>query len=404
MKLKLTTKIFIGLFLGVLVGLMLQSNSSIAMTYIKPFGDLFINLIKMLIVPLVLSSLIVGASSIGDIKTLGKIGGKTLLYYLFTTAFAVSIGLLLGKLFNAGIGISMPVETVVQEAKEAPSLISTLLNIVPKNPIKALVEGNMLQIITFALFLGIGATSLEESKSKAFIGFFDSLANIMYQITGFIMSLAPFGVFALITPVVASNGIDILLPLIKVIAAVYIGCVIQIVVVYGFTIKAFSKMSPLTFLKGISEAMATGFSTSSSSGTLPVSIKCVTKNLGVSDKIASFVLPLGATINMGGTALYQGVCALFIAQVYGVDLTFSQMGTIIITATLGAIGTAGVPGGGLIMLSIVLSSVGLPLEGLTLIAGIDRILDMARTVVNITGDMAASVVVAKSENELKKVA
>lgn len=404
MKLKLTTKIFIGLFLGVLVGLMLQSNSSIAMTYIKPFGDLFINLIKMLIVPLVLSSLIVGASSIGDIKTLGKIGGKTLLYYLFTTAFAVSIGLLLGKLFNAGIGISMPVEAVAQEAKQAPSLISTLLNVVPKNPIKALVEGNMLQIITFALFLGIGATSLEESKSKAFIGFFDSLANIMYQITGFIMSLAPFGVFALITPVVASNGIDILLPLIKVIAAVYIGCVIQIIIVYGFTIKAVSKMSPFTFLKGISEAMATGFSTSSSSGTLPVSIKCVTKNLGVSDKIASFVLPLGATINMGGTALYQGVCALFIAQVYGVDLTFSEMGTIIITATLGAIGTAGVPGGGLIMLSIVLSSVGLPLEGLTLIAGIDRILDMARTVVNITGDMAASVVVAKSENELKKVA
>lgn len=225
----------------------------------------------------------------------------------------------------------------------------------------------------------------------------------MYKITGFIMSLAPFGVFGLIVPVVASNGTNVLIPLIKVIGAVYIGCVLQTVFTYAITVKGFAGVSPVAFLKGIMPAAATAFSTSSSSGTLPVSIKTIKENFGVSDKIASFVLPLGATINMGGTSLYQGVCALFIAQVYGIDLSITQMGTIVLTATLGAIGTAGVPGGGLIMLSIVLSSVGLPLEGLTLIAGIDRILDMARTTVNVVGDLAASIVVGASEGEMEPV-
>ena len=398
-KMKLTTKIFIGLAAGIVTGLLLGNSPEIANVYIKPFGTLFINMIKMLIVPLVFSSLVVGASSIGDIKTLGRIGAKTLSYYLLTTAFAVTIGLVLAKVMVPGAGLSIPVIGDIA-SNDAPPLVETLLNIIPKNPLKGMVEGNMLQIITFSLFLGIGATSLPEETARPFIAFCESLAEIMYKITGFIMSMAPIGVFALITPVVASNGTAVLIPLIKVIGAVYLGCLLQTLFVYASTIKIFTRVSPMKFINGILPAGATAFSTSSSSGTLPVSIKCVKENLGVSDRIASFVLPLGATINMGGTSLYQGVCALFVAQVYGIDLTMAQIGTIIVTATLGAIGTAGVPGGGLIMLSIVLSSVGLPLEGLTLIAGIDRLLDMARTSVNVIGDIAAATVVAASEDEL----
>lgn len=399
-SLKLTTKILIGLVAGILLGLLLTGNPAIANTFIKPFGTLFINLIKMIIVPLVLSSLIVGAASIGDVKTLGRIGGKTIGYYLITTGFAVTIGLLLGNLIHPGAGLSIPMNAEIA-AKEAPSIVTTLLNIVPKNPLKGLVDGNMLQIITFALFLGIGATSLPEEKGKPFISFFDSLAEVMYKITALIMELAPIGVFALITPVVASNGPAVLIPLIKVIAAVYIGCAIHAILVYSSAVKLFTKISPVKFFKGILPAAVTAFSTTSSSGTLPVTIKSVKENLGVSDKIASFVLPLGATINMDGTALYQGVCALFVAQVYGVDLSLGQQGIIILTATLGSIGTAGVPGAGLIMLSIVLQSVGLPLEGVALIAGIDRVLDMARTSVNVIGDTSAALIVAATENELE---
>jgi Na+/H+-dicarboxylate symporter len=400
--LKLTTKIILGLGIGVAVGLLLTKNPDIATTYIQPIGTLFINMIKMIIVPLVLSSLIVGASSIGDIKALGRIGGKTFIYYLLTTGVAVAIGLTMGTLFQPGSGLSIPSEAQAI-AQEAPSIIVTLLNMVPSNPLQGLVEGNMLQIIIFALFLGIGATTLPEGKGKPFISFFESLAETMYNITSFIMELAPYGIFGLIVPVVATNGISVLLPLIKVIMAVYIGGLIHSVLVYSSAVKIFGKISPIKFFKGVMPATLTAFSTTSSSGTLPVSIKCVKENLGVSDKIASFVLPLGATINMDGTAIYQGVCALFIAQVYGIDLTAAQYSTIILTATLASIGTAGVPGAGLIMLSLVLQSVGLPLEGIALIAGIDRILDMARTTINVVGDTSAAIVVAATENEINVV-
>lgn len=397
-KVKLTTKILIALVAGIIVGLLSTSNPYIVNTFIKPFGTLFLNLIKMIIVPLVFSSLIVGAASVGDIRTLGRIGGKTIVYYLVTTAFAVTIGLILGNLIVPGAGLTIPfgAETT---ANEAPALIDTLLNIIPKNPLKGLVEGSMLQIIAFALFLGISASTLPDDKGKPFISFFESLAEIMYKITAGVMKLAPIGVFGLIAPVVAANGPDVLLPLLKVIAAVYIGCILHAVIVYSAAVKLFTKISPIKFFKSIMPAAVTAFSTTSSSGTLPVTIKSV-KELGVSDKIASFVLPLGATINMDGTALYQGVCALFVAQAFGIDLTIAQMGTIILTATLGSIGTAGVPGGGLIMLSMVLASVGLPLEGLALIAGIDRILDMARTSINVVGDASCATIVAATENEL----
>ncbi len=397
--LKLTTKIFIGLIGGVIVGFLLTSSPEIATTYIKPFGDLFLRLIKMIIVPLVLSSLIVGAASVGDVKKLSRIGGKTIGYYLCTTAVAVLIGLILGNLFNPGAGLNIPVDAEVAAA-EAPSIVDTLLNIVPTNPLNGLVQGNMLQIIAFALFLGIAATTLPENKGKPFINFFESLAEVMYKITGFIMSLAPYGVFGLITPVVAMNGPKVLLPLIKVILAVYLGCLLHAALVYSTAVKTIAKISPLYFFKAISPAAITAFSTSSSSGTLPVSIRSVKENLGVSDGVASFVLPLGATINMDGTALYQGVCALFVAQLYGLDLNFAQQATIVLTATLGSIGTAGIPGAGFIMLTMVLQSVGLPLEGAALVGGIDRILDMARTCINVVGDTSAATIIAATEGEL----
>jgi len=401
-KVSLTTKIFLGLFLGIIVGLLLTNNSNIATTFIKPFGTLFLNMIKMIIVPLVFSSLVVGTASVGDVKSLGRIGGKTMAYFLVTTALAIVIGLILGTVMAPGQGLSIPAE-VEQEVQEAPSIVDTLINIIPNNPLKSLVEGNMLQIIVFAIFLGIGATIVGEGLGKPFLSFCNSLAEIMYKITEIVMKFAPIGVFGLITPVVAENGPSVLLPLIKVIAAVYIGCILHGIIVYGSLLKVLAKFSPIKFFKGAASPAITAFSTSSSSGTLPVTLKAAKERLGIPDKIASFVLPLGATVNMDGTALYQGVCALFIAQVYGLNLSLGQMLTIVLTATLASIGTAGVPGAGMIMLTIVLESVGLPLEGIALIAGVDRVLDMARTCINVVGDLSAAVVVAKSEGMLMEV-
>jgi Na+/H+-dicarboxylate symporter len=395
---KLTTKILIGLIAGIVVGLLLGGNPDVANNYIKPFGTLFLRMIKMIIVPLVLSSLVVGTASMGDVKKLGRIGGKTIAYYLITTAIAVTIGLILGNLIDPGAGLSIPVNASV-EAKAAPKLVDTLLNIIPTNPLSAMVDGNMLQIIAFALFIGIGITLVGE-KGKPFLNFFDSMAEVMYKITAVVMSYAPIGVFALITPVVAENGPAVLLPLAKVIAAVYVGCFLHAAITYSSIVKAFAKLNPLTFFKGALPATTVAFSTCSSSGTLPVTIKSAQDNLGVSESVSSFVLPLGATINMDGTALYQGVCALFVAQVYGLDLTLAQQVTIVLTATLASIGTAGVPGAGFIMLTMVLQAVGLPLEGSALIAGIDRVLDMARTSINVTGDLSAAVVIAATEKEL----
>lgn len=400
MKLNLTTRIFLGLILGIVVGFFFTSSPDVAVTYIKPLGDLFLNLIKMIIVPLVLSSLVVGSASTGDVGKLGRIGVKTVAYYLITTAFAVTLGLILGNLINPGIGMHLPADAAV-EAQEIPSISETLINIVPSNPIAAMVEANMLQIIIFALFLGIAITLVGE-KAKPFLTFFESMAEVCYKIVAIVMEFAPFGVFGLIVPVVAENGPAVLLPLLKVIVAVYVACALHAIIVYSSAVSIFGKMSPATFFKGASPAMLLAFTTSSSSGTLPVTMSSAENNLGVPKSISSFVLPLGATINMDGTAIYQGVCALFVAQVFGIDLNLSQQLTIVLTATLASIGTAGVPGGGLIMLTMVLQSVGLPLEGIALIGGIDRILDMARTCINITGDLAGSIVIASTEGELEK--
>lgn len=392
---KLHTKIFIGLIAGIIVGIIVGPSIAI----IKPIGDLFIRMIRMIIVPLVLSSLVVGAASIGDIKTLGRIGGKTIGFYLVTTALAVIIGLILGNILMPGVGLELKVENPEVKDVTPPTIGETLINLVPKNPVAAMANGDMLQIIVFALFLGIAMT-LVGDKGKTVLDFFDSFAEIMYKLTGVIMQFAPYAVFALIAPIVGKYGLSVIMPLIKVILAVYVGCILHWIIVYSPMVRIFGKMNPITFFRNIAPAQLYAFSTCSSSGTLPLTMECARENNRVSNKIASFVLPLGATINMDGTALYQGVCALFIAQVYGIDLSLGQQLTIVLTATLASIGTAGVPGAGLIMLTLALKSVGLPLEGLALVAGIDRILDMMRTCTNITGDSAVAVAIAATEGEL----
>ncbi len=396
-KLNLSTKILIALILGIVVGIMLQGSPEVANNYIKPFGTLFLNLIKLIVVPLVLASLVVGTFGLGDVKKIGRIGGKTLVYFLLTTAFAVILGLILANLLKVGAGYTIPVDAAA-DAKEIPKFIDTLLNIIPSNPFKAVVDGNMLQIIVFALMLGSSIMAVGD-KGKPLRGGFEALAEAMYKMTEAIMRFAPYGVFALIIPVVAVNGPKVLLPLLKVIVVVYLGCILHAILIYGGSLKLLANFSPGRFFKLVSPASIFAFTTASSASTLPLTMKSA-EEMGVPKAISSFVIPLGATINMDGTALYQGVCAFFIAQVYGLNLTIGQQLTVILTATLASIGTAGVPGAGLVMLTMVLQSIGLPLEGLALIAGIDRVLDMARTSLNITGDAACAVIVAATEKEL----
>lgn len=393
-KMSLWLKILIGMIAGIIAGTLLGSNAE----YLKPIGQLFISAIKMLIVPLIFCSLIVGVTSMKDTTKMGRIGIKSIMFYLATTAVAISIGLGLGLLFEPGAGLNM-VATTVADAKPSPTLVDTIVGLVPKNPVGSLASGNILQIIVFALSLGI-ALNLIGEKGQPAAKMFESLAEAMYKLTELVMKLAPYGVFALMAWVSGKYGLDVLLPLIKVIGLVYLGCIIHILVLGGGFVGLLGKLNPQRFYKGIIEAQIIAFTTTSSSGTLPASIKCATQNLGVSRTVSSFVLPVGATINMDGTALYQGVLALFIAQAFGVDLSTTDYLTIIATATLASVGTAGVPGAGLIMLSLVLTTVGLPLEGIAIVAGIDRILDMARTTINVTGDLMVTLLIGKSENEL----
>lgn len=387
---KIVGGLILGLITGVVVGDAAQS--------LKPIGTLFINLIKMLIVPLVFVTLVTGIVSMDNIRKMGRIGLKTFFLYLLTTAVAITIGLGLGTILQPGAGVDLGGATAVA-AKEAPSLVNTLLNIVTKNPFASLANGNILQVIFFAIILGVSISLIGE-KGDPLKKIFISFSEVMYKMTAIIMELAPFGVFALMAWVSASYGLDVLISLGKIIFAVYLGAVLHMAITYAGGIALFAKLNPIRYFRGIVTAQTVAFTTTSSSATLPVTTQNVTENLGVSKPIASFVLPLGATINMDGTALYQGVAALFVAQAFGITLGFDQYITIILTATLASIGTAGVPGAGLIMLSLVLMSVGLPMEGVAIIAGIDRILDMARTSVNVTGDAMVSVLIAKGENEI----
>ncbi len=400
---QLWKQISVALVLGLGLGIFLNQtgNASLA-SDIKPLGDLFIRGIKMLIVPLVFISIVTGVASLNNLAKLGRLSLKTIALYLCTTAIAISIGLVLGSIFKPGVGIDLGTASTIEPTK-APTAVETLLGLIPTNAVEAFAEGNVLQIIVFALLFGLSITMVGE-KAKPVRDFFESAAEVIYRMTSMIIACTPYGVFALMTWVSGTYGLDMLLPLAKVIGIVYLGCFLHAVIVFGGGLRLVAKLNPVRYFQGSIEPIMLAFTSTSSSGTLPVTMMAAEKNLGVKRGVSSFVLPLGATINMDGTALYQGVCALFIAQAYGVDLSMGAYATIILTATLGSIGTAGVPGAGLIMLSLVLTSVGLPLEGVAIIAGIDRILDMARTGLNVAGDCAVSCLVAKSEGELDEEA
>lgn len=396
-KPSLAVWIFLGMILGIGVGFLFQGNPAFAVHYIKPFGTIFLNLIKMVVVPVVLTSIMSGVMSMKDIRKVGSVGVKTVLYYLCTTACAVTLGLVLANLLNVGGGYVITSTTeLAYEAQAAPSFMDTLVNIFPSNFFEPLASATMLQVIVIALMFGFGVI-LAEEKGRPVAEFIDSATEVCMKVMGMIIKLSPIGVFALLVPVIAENGIDVLLPLIRLIGVAYVVYLVHMVIVYSATTRLFAKLNPVKFFSGMAPAIAMAFSSASSVGALPLNLEC-TQKLGAKKEIASFVLPLGATINMDGTAIYQGVCAIFIASVFGIDLSFGQQLTIILTATLASIGTAGVPGSGMIMLSMVLQSAGLPIEGIALVAGIDRILDMGRTTVNITGDAACTICISAIES------
>lgn len=410
-KLGLTSKIFIGLIAGAIVGVLM--HYVVPSGYVKDtvlvngvfyvVGNGFLRLMQMLVVPLVFCSLICGSAAIGDTKTLGKVGVKTLGFYLVTTALAVAVALSLANVIDPGIGLNMD-EIVAAENTTVSTEVSfadTLLNIIPKNPIQGLANGEMLQIIFFALIIGIILAKLGEKTATVF-NFFTQFNDIMMEMTMLVMSLAPYGVFCLIAKTFSGIGFDAFIPLLKYMISVLIALGIQCFGVYMLMLIVFTGLNPIKFVKKFFPVMAFAFSTATSNATIPLSIETLAEKMGVSRRISSFTIPLGATINMDGTAIMQGVAVVFAAQAFGIPLGIEEYIMVIATATLASIGTAGVPGVGLITLSMVFNSVGLPLEGITLIMGIDRILDMTRTAVNITGDAVCTTVVAHQNGELDR--
>ncbi|WP_018589947.1 dicarboxylate/amino acid:cation symporter [Terrisporobacter glycolicus] len=404
-KVTLTSKILLGLFLGFIFGLILKSlpGSYIKDTVIigglfKVLGTGFTSAIKMMVVPLVFVSLVCGASSMGDVKQLGRIGTKTMAFYLSTTAVAIIIALFLGSVLKPGTGLDMSsVVTGEVAIGESKSLVDIILGIIPSNPIASFVNGDMLQIIFFALLTGV-AMSMVGEKAEPVRKVFESANDICMKMVGIIMMAAPIGVFALVAETFSTVGKDAILVLIKYLAVVLLGLAIHVTVVYGGLFKIFTRQKIKPFLKKFTKVAAITFSTSSSNASVPASME-ILENLGVGKTTRSFTIPMGATINMDGTAIMQGVAALFIAQIYGINLEMNQMMTIVLTATLASIGTAGVPGVGMIMLSMVLTSVNLPLEGIGLIMGVERIVDMFRTTVNVMGDNVCTLIVANSEKD-----
>ena len=398
-KMSLAMQIFIALILAILVGLLIQSHADFANSYIKPFGTIFLNLVKFIVVPIVLFSIMCGIISMSDIRKVGAIGLKTVCFYLCTTAFAVTVGLIGGNLFK-GLFPVVATTDLSYEAAASTSFMDTLVNIFPSNFVSPMVEANMLQIIVMAILLGFSIILVGEKNIRV-VNAFNDLNDIFMKCMELILKLSPIGVFCLLCPVIASNGPAIIGSLAMVLLAAYICYIVHAVVVYSITVKTMGGMSPAKFFKGMLPAIMFAFSSASSVGTLPINMSC-TEKLGAKKEVASFVLPLGATINMDGTAIYQGVCAIFIAACYGIHLTLPQMLTIVLTATLASIGTAGVPGAGMVMLAMVLTSVGLPVDGIALVAGIDRIFDMGRTTVNITGDAACTIVVSNLEEKRER--
>jgi len=394
-KLSLATQIFIALLLGIIAGICLMKNADIATSYIKPFGTIFLNLIKWVVTPLVFFSIMAGVISMRDIRKVGSIGVKTIIYYLITTAFAITIGLILANLFK-GIFPVLQTSDLSYEASEPVNFMDTLVGIFPSNFLKPFVEANMLQIIVASILIGFALLLIKDKHANLEFRLVDILNDTFLKAMELIVKLSPIGVFCLICPVVAENGPAVLGSLAKVLLVAFIGYILHAIIVYSISVRTLAGLSPLKFFKGMLPAIMFAFSSASSVGSLPINMECA-ENLGADKDISSFVLPLGATINMDGTAIYQGVCAIFIASCFGISLTLPQMLSIILTATLASIGTAGVPGAGMVMLAMVLQSVGLPVEGIALVAGVDRIFDMGRTTVNIVGDASCAIVVSAME-------
>ena len=390
----LAMQIFVATLLAIFAGVLLQSQADFANNFIKPFGTIFLNLVKFIVVPIVLFSIMCGIISMSDIRKVGVIGLKTVVFYLCTTAFAVTIGLIGGNLFK-GMFPVVATTDLTYEASASASFMDTLVNIFPSNFFKPLVEANMLQVIVMAVLMGFSIILVGE-KNVRVVAAFNDLNDIFMKCMELILKLSPIGVFCLLCPIIATNGPAIIGSLAMVLLTAYICYIVHAAVVYSLTVKTMGGMSPVKFFKGMMPAIMFAFSSASSVGTLPINLDC-TQKLGAKKEVASFVLPLGATINMDGTAIYQGVCAIFIASCYGIQLTLPQMLTIVLTATLASIGTAGVPGAGMVMLAMVLTSVGLPVDGIALVAGVDRIFDMGRTTLNITGDAACAIVVSNME-------
>lgn len=411
-SLGLTTKIFIALILGAIFGIIL--HYAVPSSHIKDdilvegvlyiIGQGFIRLMKMLVVPLVFCSIACGSMSIGDTKKLGTVGVRTLIFYMATTSLAICVALAMGNILNPGVGLDMSAisaNAAEVQTMEATSMASTILNIIPDNPIGALATGNMLQIIVFALIIGVILAKLGE-KTETVANFFSQFNDIMMEMTMMVMSLAPFGVFCLISRTFAGIGFSAFLPLAKYMIGVLLALFVQCFVVYLGLLKIFSGLNPFKFIKNFFPVMAFAFSTATSNATIPMSIDTLAAKMGVSKRISSFTIPLGATINMDGTAIMQGVAVVFAAQAFGITLTPADYVTVIGTATLASIGTAGVPSVGLVTLTMVFNAVGLPVEAIGLIMGIDRILDMARTAVNITGDAVCTTIVAHQNNALDR--
>ena len=412
-KLPLSIKIMIGLLIGIALGLLsinggyldkiiFANTGSTALQflqeYIKPIGDIFLNLLKFIVVPIVLLSIICGIISMSDIKKVWSIGIKTIIFYITTTFVALIIGTAVAYLFKNKF-IVLDVSNATYQATEAKNFIKVIADMFPSNFLSPLLNASMLQVIVIALFTGF-AIILTGNKANAFANVIESADEVFIKIMDIIIHFSPIGIICLISPVVAENGPKIIGSLALVIAVAYLGYILHMAVTYSTLVCTFTKVSPLTFFKNIAPAMAMAFSSASSVGTLPINIDC-TKKMGARSDIASFVLPLGATINMDGTAIYQAVCTVFIASCYGINLTFAQIVTVIVTATIASIGTAGVPGAGVVMLAMVLQAVGLPVDGIALVLGVDRIFDMGRTVVNITGDSACALCISSIETNKK---
>lgn len=399
-KLNLSTKIFGGVALGILLGLAVNAFQLdfLLVNLIEPAGTIFLNLMKMVIVPLIFCTLIMSITNVGDMNKLGFLGKKTIFYYLCTTMIAAVIGVCVALIIRPGTGVPMNTEGFVMS--ETASIANLIVDIVPSNPFKAFVEGNTLQVVVVAFFVGIAMTILG-NKVENVKHFNNSCVDIIYKIVEMIMKVAPVAVMALIADVVATNGLSVLHSLFKLLLVVIIGSLIQLVI-YGISVTVFGKMNPFKFFKVIMPAQLLSFTTASSAATLPLSMKSAKEGLGVSETVANFVLNLGSTINMDGGAIYQASCAIFVAQIYGIELSFAQIVIIVITASLASIGAAAIPETVIVMMTMVFSAVGLPIEAIALIAGIDRILDMITTSVNVSGDIAACVFVSSVEGKTDK--